>query len=187
MYIPSSFSHHNVSRHNTCPILPSRFKNNVVTDEKLSPPLLCLSLKKKKKKKKNEKNSEAATNTWYLATKPVYTRKGERDGWAEKTSGDKSNNRWTSVRGDGERRRFLWHKKRRMQRRWNANAGGVRFRVRGLRKDLCLHPLALPVVRAKVFIDFRRCPPIFANLDGKIIIGGLLIILFSFRIFFKIG
>lgn len=48
-------------------------------------------------------------------------------------------------------------------------------------------PLALPVVRAKVFIDFRRCPPTFANLDGKIIIGGLLIILFSFRIFFKIG
>lgn len=97
----------------------SCFKNNIVTGSPtrnfLLPSLslsLSLSLKKRRKKrKKNGKNSEAATNTWYLATKPVYTRKGEGDGWAGKTSGDKSNNRWISVRGaDGESRRFLWHK-----------------------------------------------------------------------------
>lgn len=163
MYIPSSFSHHNVSRHNTCPILPSRFKNNVVTDEKLSPPLLCLSLKKKKKKKKNEKNSEAATNTWYLATKPVYTRKGERDGWAEKTSGDKSNNRWTSVREDGERRRFLWHKS------VACNAGGTQmlaecgFVLGGCERTFASTPLPCPLFARKsllTFVDARRLLPI---------------------------
>lgn len=59
------------------------------------------------------KKSRRPQRTRYLATKPVYTKEGmmgEGDGWAEKTSGDKSNNRWMSVRGAGGESRFLWHK-----------------------------------------------------------------------------
>lgn len=55
--------------------------------------------------------------------------------------------------------------------RWNANAGGVRFRVRGCERTFHSPPCSL---FARVFIDFRgnrRCLPIFPNLDGKIIIG----------------